>query len=54
MRAATQLQPAKPWEAVDAVAAHIGIARVPVVRWIDEKRLPAHRGRKLWKFKLGG
>ena len=52
MRAATQIQPAEPWVSVDVVAAHIGVARDSVYRWIDSKGLPAHRIGKLWKFKL--
>jgi excisionase family DNA binding protein len=41
-----------PWVSVDAVAAHIGVAKDSVYRWIDAKGLPAHRVGKLWKFKL--
>jgi excisionase family DNA binding protein len=52
MRAATQIEPAEPWVSVDAVAAHIGVAKDSVYRWIDAKGLPAHRVGKLWKFKL--
>jgi excisionase family DNA binding protein len=36
----------------DAVATHIGVAKDSVYRWIDAKRLPAHRVGRLWKFKL--
>jgi excisionase family DNA binding protein len=43
---------AEPWVSVDAVAAHIGVAKDSVYRWIDAKGLPAHRVGKLWKFKL--
>jgi excisionase family DNA binding protein len=52
MRAVTQIQPVEPWVSVDAVAAHIGVAKDSVYRWIDAKGLPAHRVGKLWKFKL--
>ena len=37
---------------VDDVAAHIGVAKDSVYRWIEGKGLPAHRIGKLWKFKL--
>ncbi|HOX26858.1 MAG TPA: helix-turn-helix domain-containing protein [Candidatus Krumholzibacteria bacterium] len=40
------------WHSVDEVAAHLGIARETVYRWIDRKGLPAHRIGKFWKFKL--
>lgn len=52
MRAATQLQSAEPWVSVDVVAAHIGVTKDSVYRWIASKGLPAHRIGKLWKFKL--
>jgi len=37
---------------VDEIAAHLGIARDTVYRWIEHKELPAHRVGRLWKFKL--
>lgn len=42
----------EPWVSVDDVAAHLGVARDSVYRWIDSKGLPAHKLGKLWKFKL--
>jgi len=46
------IQTAEPWVSVDDVAAHVGVARDSVYRWIDSRGLPAHRIGKLWKFKL--
>lgn len=40
------------WHSVDEVAAHLGVARDTVYRWIDHKGLPAHRVGRLWKFQL--
>lgn len=42
----------EPWVSVEEVAAHLGVARDTVYRWIDAKRLPAQRIGRLWKFKL--
>ncbi len=42
----------EPWVSVDEVATHLGVAKDSVYRWIDAKRLPAHRVGRLWKFKL--
>lgn len=39
------------WLSVDEIAAHLGIARETVYRWIDRRSLPAHRIGKFWKFK---
>ena len=40
------------WYSVDEVAVHLGIGRETVYRWIDQRKLPAHRIGKFWKFKL--
>lgn len=42
----------EPWASVDSVAAHLGVAKDSVYRWIDAKHMPAHKIGKLWKFKL--
>ncbi len=43
---------AEPWASVEAVAKHLGVAKDSVYRWIDARKLPAHRIGRLWKFKL--
>jgi len=42
----------EPWVSVETVAAHLGVARDTIYRWIESKSLPAHRVGRLWKFKL--
>jgi excisionase family DNA binding protein len=42
----------EPWVSVDDVAAHVGVAKDTVYRWIEMRTLPAHRVGRLWKFKL--
>lgn len=42
----------EPWVSVDDVATHLGVVKDSVYRWIDSKRMPAHKIGKLWKFKL--
>lgn len=39
------------WLSVDEIAAHLGIKRDTVYRWIDKHTMPAHRMGRLWKFK---
>lgn len=40
------------WVSVEEVAAHLGVGRDSIYRWIENKGLPAHKIGKLWKFKL--
>jgi excisionase family DNA binding protein len=42
----------EPWVSVEDVAAHLGVAKNSVYRWIEGKDLPAHKVGKLWKFRL--
>ena len=39
------------WFSVDEIAAHLGIKRDTVYRWINRYGMPAHRIGRLWKFK---
>lgn len=39
------------WLSVDEIAAHLGIKRDTVYRWIDRFCMPSHRMGRLWKFK---
>lgn len=43
---------AEPWVSVERVAQHLGVAKDSVYRWIETRRLPAHRIGRLWKFKV--
>ena len=40
------------WVSVDDVAAHLGVAKDSIYRWIEERGLPAHRVGRLFRFKL--
>jgi excisionase family DNA binding protein len=40
------------WVTVDDVAAHLGVARDSVYRWLNTKDLPAHRVGRAWRFRL--
>lgn len=42
----------EPWVSVDQIAEHLGVTRDSIYRWIDRKRLPAHRIGRLWKFQV--
>lgn len=42
----------EPWTSVDDIARHLGVAKDSIYRWIDRRRLPAHKIGRLWKFKI--
>jgi excisionase family DNA binding protein len=42
----------EPWVSVDGVARHLGVRKETVYRWIERRRLPAHKIGRLWKCKL--
>lgn len=43
---------AEPWVSVEAVAAHVGVRKDSIYRWIEHRGFPAQRVGKLWKLKL--
>lgn len=40
----------EPWLSADAIAEHLGVTKDTVYAWIAEKRMPAHKVGRLWKF----
>jgi excisionase family DNA binding protein len=46
------LPPEGRWYSVNEVASHLGVAIDTIYRWIERKKLPAHRVGRLWKFKI--
>ena len=40
------------WLSVDEIASYLGVKRDTVYKWIDRKKLPAHKMGRLWKFKV--
>ena len=39
------------WHSVEEIAAHLGVKRDTVYKWITRKGLPAHKVGRLWKFR---
>lgn len=38
------------WLSVDEIAEYLGIKRDTVYKWIDRRKMPAHKVGSLWKF----
>lgn len=41
----------QPWLSVEGIALYLGVSKETIYRWLDRKKIPAHRVGKLWKFK---
>ena len=41
---------AEPWLSADGIASHLGVTKDTVYLWIADKRMPAHKVGRLWKF----
>jgi excisionase family DNA binding protein len=39
------------WLSVDEIAAYLGVKRDTIYKWIDRRKMPAHKVGSLWKFK---
>jgi excisionase family DNA binding protein len=39
------------WLSVAEIAEHLGIRKDTVYKWLTEKRIPAHKVGRLWKFR---
>ena len=39
------------WLSVNEIAQYLGVKRDTVYKWIDRKRMPAHKVGRLWKFR---
>ncbi len=46
-----KLVDAERWLSVEEIAAHLGISKETIYRWIEREKVPAHRVGRLWKFK---
>ncbi|HAT2009956.1 TPA: helix-turn-helix domain-containing protein [Legionella pneumophila] len=40
------------WLSVDEISEYLGVKRDTIYKWISEKRMPAHKIGRLWKFKV--
>lgn len=40
------------WLSVDEIAGHLGVSKETIYRWLEKKKIPAHKVGKLWKFQV--
>lgn len=41
---------AERWLSVEEIAAHLGVNRDTIYKWIERKKMPCHKAGRLWKF----
>jgi excisionase family DNA binding protein len=39
------------WLSLAEIAAYLGVSKDSVYRWLDQRRMPAHKVGRQWKFK---
>ena len=40
------------WSSLKEVMEHLGVSRDTIMKWIDQKNMPASKIGRLWKFKI--
>jgi excisionase family DNA binding protein len=45
---------AERWLPVEEIAAHLGVNRDTIYKWIERKRMPCHKAGCLWQFLASG
>jgi excisionase family DNA binding protein len=38
------------WRSVEVIAAHLGVNRDTIYKWLTRKKMPAHKVGRLWRF----
>lgn len=39
------------WISVEEIAAYLGVKKDTIYKWIDRRKMPAHKVGRLWKFR---
>jgi excisionase family DNA binding protein len=40
------------WVSVEQVAAHLNVKALTIYKWLERKKMPAHKVGRLWRFKI--
>lgn len=47
----THMTVSERWLSVEEIGTHLGVSKETIYRWLEKKKMPAHRVGRLWKFK---
>ena len=39
------------WLSVEEIGVHLGVSKETIYRWLEKRKMPAHRVGRLWKLK---
>jgi excisionase family DNA binding protein len=39
------------WLSVEEIAQHLGVSKESIYRWLERRKIPAHRVGRQWKFR---
>jgi excisionase family DNA binding protein len=45
-------QSIEKWSSMDIITDHLGVSRETVLQWISNRKMPAHKVGRQWKFKI--
>ena len=40
------------WLSVDEIAEHLGVSKESIYRWLERRKMPAHKVGRQWKFQV--
>ncbi len=40
------------WYSVEEIAAHLGVSKETIYRWVEKEKIPAHKVGRQWKFRV--
>ena len=46
------MEESERWLSVEEISFHLGVSKETVYRWLEKKKIPAHRIGRLWKFRV--
>jgi excisionase family DNA binding protein len=49
--AQSTIESLEPWLSVEELAKYLSVSRETIYRWLEKKKVPAHRVGRLWRFK---